>query len=69
MIIPIRTPANAASVGKSEWLMIELNGELLRPLDESLGSSVVTAGRRVELGAVKFDSDVSRCVSMCRCHL
>ena len=47
--------------------MIELNGELLKPLDEiksgatksALPMSADEMKRRVELGSIKFDSDVS----------
>eukprot|EP00584_Thalassiosira_punctigera_P013927 CAMPEP_0172555494 /NCGR_PEP_ID=MMETSP1067-20121228/58449_1 /TAXON_ID=265564 ORGANISM="Thalassiosira punctigera, Strain Tpunct2005C2" /NCGR_SAMPLE_ID=MMETSP1067 /ASSEMBLY_ACC=CAM_ASM_000444 /LENGTH=144 /DNA_ID=CAMNT_0013344017 /DNA_START=63 /DNA_END=497 /DNA_ORIENTATION=- len=66
MIIPIRAPANVDSVEKVEWVMIELNGELSKPHDESRRTSqaassssgaVDGSGRRVELGSVKFDAD------------
>lgn len=63
MIIPIRAAANPESTEKVEWVMLELNGELLKPLeDESSGttSSQTTVNnlrRRVELGSVKFDVD------------
>ena len=44
--------------------MLELNGELLKPLDEerkkvSIAVDASDIRRRVELGAVKFDGDVS----------
>mmetsp|Transcript_3494 Transcript_3494/g.6380 ORF Transcript_3494/g.6380 Transcript_3494/m.6380 type:complete len:146 (-) Transcript_3494:238-675(-) len=66
MIIPIHAPANADSTEKVEWVMIELNGELSKPLDESRRTSQAAASlpgavddsrRRVELGSVKFDAD------------
>ena len=69
MIIPIHAPANADSTEKVEWVMIELNGELSKPLDEARRTSQVAASlpgavddsrRRVELGSVKFDADVSK---------
>ena len=73
MIIPIRAPTTGDATEKVEWIMLELNGELLKPLDEekrrtatgfptkSSGSVIdeVDIKRRVELGSVKFDSDVS----------
>ena len=68
MIIPIRAPDNnGLSTKKVEWVKLELNGELLRPLDESSPRSVTSSlagavdgsNRRVELGSVKFDADVS----------
>jgi len=69
-IIPIRSPENAESVDKVEWVMLELNGELLKPLDEARRTAQQTKSslpdgscdnirRRVELGSVKFDADVS----------
>ena len=73
MIIPIRAPANNAddeSTEKVEWVMLELNGELLKPLDEenrreeTIINNEEDIKRRVELGVVKFDSDVS-CVVSC----
>ena len=72
MIIPIRAPANNAddeSTEKVEWVMLELNGELLKPLDEEnrREANIINEDdikRRVELGSVKFDSDVS-CVLSC----
>ena len=72
MIIPIRAPANNAddeSTEKVEWVMLELNGELLKPLDEENRREATIINeddikRRVELGSVKFDSDVS-CVVSC----
>ena len=67
MMIPIRAPTSDAEVaGKLEWVMLELNGELLKPLDQSLRgasqsqpSSDNDIRRRVELGSVKIDADVS----------
>lgn len=52
--------------------MLELNGELSKPLDESgaiaaktssLGEGAVDGKRLMELGSVKFDSDVSDVVN------
>lgn len=69
MIIPIRAPDDAESTEKVEWVMLELNGELLKPLDESRQTPKSAASlpdadgtangkrRRVELGSVKFDAD------------
>jgi len=66
MIIPIRAPENidGQPTEKVEWVMLELNGELLKPLDEerkkvSIALDANDIRRRVELGAVKFDVDVS----------
>jgi hypothetical protein len=59
MIIPIRAATNK-SAEKVEWVMLELNGELLKPLDDESSTSQTTVNnlkRRVELGSVKFDSD------------
>jgi hypothetical protein len=67
MIIPIRASADS-DTEKVEWVMLELNGELLKPLDEprlTLQENLLPDGtvndirRRVELGSVKFDADVS----------
>jgi hypothetical protein len=79
MIIPIRPPSNNTtlqnqcgnSIENVEWVMIELNGELLKPLDygnettscttkngDENGSSHKSSDR-LELGSVKFDSAVS----------
>ncbi|KAL7443781.1 hypothetical protein ACHAXH_009590 [Discostella pseudostelligera] len=62
MIIPIRAPSSSDSAGEAEWVMIELNGELLRPMDETMqppqvNASVDTIKRRVELGSLNFDAD------------
>ena len=64
MIIPIRASADS-DTEKVEWVMLELNGELLKPLDEPRripfpdGTAVDDVRRRVELGSLKFDADVS----------
>ena len=63
MIIPVRTP-KAETTGEVEWVMLELNGELLKPTDETLqptqGTEIVDyIKRRVELGSLNFDVDVS----------
>ena len=70
MIIPIRAPTHSESAEKVEWVMLELNGELLKPLDQSLQASRATSSlprgtndndndirRRVELGSVKLDDE------------
>ncbi|KAL3764180.1 hypothetical protein ACHAWU_003992 [Discostella pseudostelligera] len=64
MIIPIRAPSSSDPAGEAEWVMIELNGELLRPMDETMqpqpsqvNTSVDTIKRRVELGSLNFDAD------------
>jgi len=58
MIIPIRRPSG--NDGAAEFIMIELNGELLRPqslvVDDGGGGS---RKRRLEFGSVKFENDVS----------
>ena len=64
MIIPIRAPSRSDSVGDAEWVMLELNGELLRPVDETMQSTQDNAlidaiKRRVELGSLHFNADVS----------
>lgn len=69
MIIPIRAPSSSDSAGEAEWVMIELNGELLRPMDETMqppqvNASVDTIKRRVELGSLNFDADVSELLSL-----
>mmetsp|Transcript_26926 Transcript_26926/g.45877 ORF Transcript_26926/g.45877 Transcript_26926/m.45877 type:complete len:146 (+) Transcript_26926:17-454(+) len=67
MIIPINAPAHGDSTKKVEWVMIELNGELSKPLDDSRRAAQAASAplsgdaggckRRVELGSVKFDPD------------
>lgn len=48
-----------------EWVMIEINGELLAPKESPEGkengddSSILVDSNHVELGAVSFDNDVS----------
>ena len=62
MIIPIRHPTtqnDEDSIENVEWVMIELNGELLKPLDETNKNGDDDANKSVELGSVKFDSAVS----------
>lgn len=60
MIIPIRAPSKSDSVGDAEWVMLELNGELLRPMDETMQSTQIDSiKRRVELGSLNFNADVS----------
>ena len=68
-IIPIRASEDPESSGEVEWVMLELNGELLKPLDEPRRipqanllpdcTAVDDVRRRVELGSLKFDADVS----------
>lgn len=67
MIIPINPPGGARP--SMEWVILELNGELAKPLDESRLMPQAKASmddkhdvsnnikRRVELGSVKFDAD------------
>ena len=47
-------------MGDAEWVMLELNGELLRPMDETMQSTQIDSiKRRVELGSLNFNADVS----------
>ncbi len=67
MIIPIRASVDPESAEEVEWVMLELNGELLKPLEEPrripqanlLPDSTAVNDVRVELGSLKFDADVS----------
>lgn len=73
MIIPIRPPSDttqqnqcgeSGSIPVVEWVMIELNGELLKPSleDDKTKHDTTTDDdnrRHLELGSVKFDSSVS----------
>mmetsp|Transcript_5386 Transcript_5386/g.10977 ORF Transcript_5386/g.10977 Transcript_5386/m.10977 type:complete len:118 (-) Transcript_5386:1975-2328(-) len=74
MIIPIRQRTGQSEdipVDKLEWVMLELNGELLQPLDKihtiqqgAVGPGGASAAasskkRTVELGSVRVDTDVS----------
>lgn len=73
MIIPLRPSTQNKQSGDSienvEWVMIELNGELLKPLDHNETSSSNGDDdnndnkNRLELGSVKFDSAVSTFLS------
>ena len=58
MIIPIRRPPG--NDGAAEFIMIELNGELLRPQSLPVdGEGGDKRKRRLEFGSVKFEKDVS----------
>mmetsp|Transcript_9326 Transcript_9326/g.19624 ORF Transcript_9326/g.19624 Transcript_9326/m.19624 type:complete len:149 (-) Transcript_9326:359-805(-) len=72
MIIPIRQRTGQSEdipVDKLEWVMLELNGELLQPLDKihtiqqgAVGPGGASAAasskkRTVELGSVRVDTD------------
>mmetsp|Transcript_8819 Transcript_8819/g.20544 ORF Transcript_8819/g.20544 Transcript_8819/m.20544 type:complete len:87 (-) Transcript_8819:108-368(-) len=58
MIIPIRrAPGNN---GAAEFMMIELNGELLRPQSLPVDGGGDNRKRRLEFGSVKFEKDVSQ---------
>lgn len=66
MIIPLRpSTQNGDGIENVEWVMIELNGELLKPLDHNETTSSSNGDdkngnkNRLELGSVKFDSAVS----------
>ena len=71
MIIPIKVPkgrggdeGSSSSMEKIEWVMLELNGELVKPQHEA-GRNTTEAEqneidkRRVEFGSVQFDDAVS----------
>ena len=69
MIIPIRPPSDTTlqnqcggKVDNVEWVMIELNGELLKPLEDNKTEDIVKneESSQMELGSVKFDADVSK---------
>ncbi|KAL7453263.1 hypothetical protein ACHAWC_005627 [Mediolabrus comicus] len=52
MIIPIKAPdgeGGGPSMDKVEWVMLELNGELVKP------QQIESDKRRVEFGSVQFD--------------
>jgi hypothetical protein len=62
MIIRIKAPndgqhggGEGISIDKVEWVMLELNGELVKPERNDDGDK----NRRVELGSVQFDDAVS----------
>ena len=66
MLIPIRSgAADDDDDTPQEWSLLELNGELVPPsvgpaASSSAGGTVTTqAGTRMELGSVRFSSDVS----------
>ncbi len=56
MIIPIKAPdgeGGGPSMDKVEWVMLELNGELVKP------QQIESEKKRVEFGSVQFDDAVS----------
>jgi len=56
MITPIKAPdgeGGGPSMDKVEWVMLELNGELVKP------QQIESDKRRVEFGSVQFDDAVS----------
>jgi hypothetical protein len=69
MIIPIIVPkgqgGDSSSMDKIEWVMLELNGELVKPQQDNAVRNTAEAEqnnsdkRRVELGSVQFDDTVS----------
>ncbi|KAL7492519.1 hypothetical protein ACHAWT_003931 [Skeletonema menzelii] len=67
MIIPIKVPKGrgdedgASSMEKIEWVMLELNGELVKPQHEAGRNTTKTEQneidkKRVEFGSVQFDN-------------
>ena len=64
MIIPIKVPkgrgeeGGSSSMEKIEWVMLELNGELVKP------QQIESDKKRVEFGSVQFDDAVS-CLHLC----
>lgn len=69
MIIPIKVPKgrgeddNSSSMEKIEWVMLELNGELVKPQHEATTTHTEQNDidkRRVEFGSVQFDDAVSK---------
>ncbi len=73
MIIPIKVPKggdeySSSSMEKIEWVMLELNGELVKPQHEAVRKTTTETEqneidkRRVELGSVQFDDAVSKYV-------
>ena len=74
MIIPIKVPkggdeVSSSSVEKIEWVMLELNGELVKPQQEAVRKTITETEqneidkRQVEFGSVQFDDAVSKYVS------
>lgn len=74
MIIPIKVPKGrgkedgSSSMEKIEWVMLELNGELVKPQHEAVRKTTTETEqneidkRRVEFGSVQFDDAVSKLV-------
>ena len=73
MIIPIKVPkgrgeeGGSSSMEKIEWVMLELNGELVKPQHYEAGGRNTTEAdqneinkKRVEFGSVQFDDEVSQ---------
>ena len=66
MLIPIRSgAADVDDDTPQEWSLLELNGELIPPPGGTSTSTVATTtsgtgGTRMELGSVRFASDVSQ---------
>lgn len=72
MIIPIKVPkgrgeeGGSSSMEKIEWVMLELNGELVKPQHYEAGRNTTEADqneinkKRVEFGSVQFDDEVSQ---------
>lgn len=74
MIIPIKVPKGrgeedgSSSMEKIEWVMLELNGELVKPQHEAVRKTTTETEqneldkRRVEFGSIQFDDSVSKLV-------
>lgn len=69
MIIPIKVPQSrggeggSSSMGKVEWVMLELNGELVKPQHDNAVRNTTEAEendndkkKRFEFGSVQFDN-------------
>ena len=73
MIIPIKVPEDqgeggSSSMEKIEWVMLELNGELVKPQHTAIQNNTTEAVQNgsdkkcLELGSVQFDDSVSLCI-------
>ena len=71
MIIPIKVPedkgeGDSSSMEKIEWVMLELNGELVKPQHTAVRNTTEADDQNasdkkcLELGSVQFDDTVSR---------
>lgn len=69
VVVPIHIPSEESS--EEEWAMIEINGQLLRPLEspshkggpaaahEKENDSLLFDSNLVELGSLRFEKEVS----------